>query len=223
VLVCCWSSKGGSGTTVVTAALGVMHSKSCPAGALIVDLAGDVPAVLGLADEPTAAGIADWLDGGDFVPADGLARVEIPVCPGLAVLPRGNGVPHSPRTTALAAVLATDPRAVVVDGGCVGADAPLGRTELLAALAANANQSLLVVRPCFLALRRAMHAPIRPTGVVLVVEEGRALTVSDVEEVLGARVQATVSVTAQVARAVDAGLLASRLPRTLERELRHAA
>jgi hypothetical protein len=56
-----------------------------------------------------------------------------------------------------------------------------------------------------------------------VAEEGRALTPSDVEDVLGAPVRAAVSVTAQVARAVDAGLLASRLPRTLERELRHAA
>jgi ABC-type nitrate/sulfonate/bicarbonate transport system substrate-binding protein len=36
-------------------------------------------------------------------------------------------------------------------------------------------------------------------------------------------VRAEVSVTAQVARAVDAGLLMSRLPRSLERELRHAA
>jgi hypothetical protein len=59
--------------------------------------------------------------------------------------------------------------------------------------------------------------------VVLVAEEGRALTPSDVEDVLGAPVRAAVSVTAQVARVVDAGLLASRLPRTLERELRHAA
>ena len=99
----------------------------------------------------------------------------------------------------------------------------MGRTELVAAVAANADHSLLVVRPCFLALRRAVRAPIRPTGVVLVAEEGRALTTSDVEDVLGAPVQAAVSVTAQVARAVDAGLLASRLPRTLERELRHAA
>lgn len=223
MLVCCWSSKGGSGTTVVAAALAVVLSRSCPTGALIVDLAGDVPAVLGLADEPAGSGVADWLDGGEHVPADGLARVEIPVRPGLALLPRGNGVPHLSRSSALAALLATDPRSVVVDGGCVGADAPTGRTELVAAVAANADHSLLVVRPCFLALRRAVRAPIRPTGVVLVAEEGRALTPSDVEDVLGAPVRAAVSVTAQVARVVDAGLLASRLPRTLERELRHAA
>jgi hypothetical protein len=223
VLACCWSSKGGSGTTVVAAALAVVLSRSAAAGALIVDLAGDVPAVLGLADEPGGAGVADWLAGGEGVPADGLARVEVAVHPSLALLPRGQGMVTASRGVALAAVLAADPRSVVVDGGWVGTGAPEGRTELVAALAANADTSLLVLRPCFLALRRAAQAPIRPTGVVLVVEEGRALTPRDVEDVLGVPVQAAVSVTAQVARAVDAGLLASRLPRTLERELRHAA
>jgi cellulose biosynthesis protein BcsQ len=223
VFACCWSSKGGSGTTVVAAALAVVHSKSCPAGALAVDLAGDVAAVLGLADEPGGAGVAEWLAGGELVPADGLARVELTVHPALALVPRGRVALQSSRGAALAALLRADPRSVVVDGGWVGADAPAARTDLVGAVAANADHSLLVLRPCFLALRRALHAPIRPTGVVLLVEEGRALTPPDVEDVLGVPVQAAVSVTAQVARAVDAGLLASRLPRTLERELRHAA
>ncbi len=120
-------------------------------------------------------------------------------------------------------MLAADPRSVVVDGGSVGGGAPDPRTEVLSAIAAGADHSLLVVRPCFLAIRRAVQVPVRPTGVVLVVEDGRALTAADVEEVLGLPVQASVSVTPQVARAVDAGLLASRLPRTLERELRHVA
>jgi hypothetical protein len=223
VLACCWSSKGGSGTTVVAAALAVVLSKSSPAGALVVDLAGDVPAVLGVADEPEGAGVAEWLEGGELVPADGLARVEVPVYPGLALLRRGHGVLRTARAPALAAMLAADPRGVVVDGGSIGAGPSDARTDVLSALAANADHSLLVVRPCFLAIRRAVHVPVRPTGVVLVVEDGRALTAADVEDVLGIPVQASVSVTAQVARAVDAGLLASRLPRTLERELRHAA
>jgi hypothetical protein len=188
-----------------------------------------VPAVLGLPDELSASGVADWLDGGEEVPADGLARVEVPVHAGLALLPCGQTVlraslsPSPSRAAALAALLAADPRAVVVDGGWVGTGAPAGRTELVGALAANAEHSLLVLRPCFLALRRALHAPIRPTGVVLVAEDGRALSAADVEDVLGVPVKVAVTVTAQVARAVDSGLLASRLPRSLERELRHAA
>jgi hypothetical protein len=198
-------------------------SKSSRDGALIVDLAGDVPAVLGVSEESASPGAAEWLDVGEAVPADGLARLEVPVRSGLALLSRGSGALGSSRSAPFAALLAADPRAVVVDAGAITPATPGERAALVGAVAAHADHSLLVVRPCFLALRRAALAPIRPTGVVLVAEAGRALTAADVEEVLGVPVQATVSVTAQVARAVDAGLLASRLPRTLERELRHAA
>jgi hypothetical protein len=83
--------------------------------------------------------------------------------------------------------------------------------------------SLLVLRPCYLALRRAVAAPFRPSGVVLVREPGRALTRRDVEAVLGVPVRAEVDVDPAIARAVDAGLLTARLPRGLERALRDAA
>jgi hypothetical protein len=59
--------------------------------------------------------------------------------------------------------------------------------------------------------------------VVLVTEPGRALDRGDVERVVGAPVRAEVAVDPAVARAVDAGLLVSRLPRGLERSLRRAA
>jgi hypothetical protein len=72
-------------------------------------------------------------------------------------------------------------------------------------------------------LRRAVTSPVRPSGVVLVAEEGRALSEIDVEDALGVPVKARVRVTAEVARVVDAGVLAARLPRTLQRDLRHAA
>ena len=60
MLVSCWSAKGGAGTTVVAAALA---DRACPlvaAGAVLADLAGDAPAVLGLAD-PGDPGLAGWL------------------------------------------------------------------------------------------------------------------------------------------------------------------
>ncbi|MGA1515291.1 MAG: hypothetical protein ACO37U_06460, partial [Ilumatobacteraceae bacterium] len=50
-----WTPKGGSGTTVTACALARLHDP-----ALIIDTAGDVPAVLGLADAD-APGIRDWL------------------------------------------------------------------------------------------------------------------------------------------------------------------
>jgi len=217
VLVCCWSAKGGAGTTVVATALALMLARSTPAGALLVDLAGDALAVAGVPDDPDRAGVSEWLREGPSVPADGLARLEITVGHGLALLPRGHGLLLVERGQALAALLAADPRPVVVDAGLVvGGD-------VASVIAAAATESLLVTRPCFLALRRAFVAPVRPSGVVLVVEDGRALRATDVEAALGVPVRAEVSVTVQVARAVDAGLLMARLPRSLERELRHAA
>jgi hypothetical protein len=202
---------------VVATALALMLARDAPAGALLVDLAGDGPAVAGLIDDPSMLGVSDWLREGALVPADGLARLEIAVGRGVALLPRGQGPLAVERAHALAAVLATDPRPVVVDAGVINGE------SVAVVVAASAPDSLLVTRPCFLALRRAVVAPVRPSAVVLVVEEGRALTASDVEAVLGVPVRAQVMVTAQVARAVDAGVLVSRLPRSLERELRDAA
>jgi hypothetical protein len=224
VLICCWSSKGGVGTTVVAAALAITAARSSPAGALLADLAGDAPAVLGLPAD-TEPGLAGWLAAAPSVPADALARLEVPVGHGLAVLPRGAGPLAPAGAELLAAALAADPRTVIADVGVLGgADRSVSLdVEVALALAAGATRSLLVLRPCFLALRRALVAPVRPSGVVVVVEEGRALTALDVEEALGVPVLAEVRVTPQVARAVDAGILASRLPRTLERDLRHAA
>jgi hypothetical protein len=89
-------------------------------------------------------------------------------------------------------------------------------------LAAGATLSLEVLRPCYLALRRALDTPIRPTGIVLVNEPGRSLQRRDVEDVLGVPVWAEVPLDPSVARAVDAGLLGARLPRLFERGLERA-
>jgi hypothetical protein len=217
VLFACWSPKGGSGTTVVAAALGLLLARAAPAGALIADLAGDLPTALGLAPTPTGIGLADWLAAGPDVPDDALGRLEVDAGARLRLLPwRGPaGAPDAGRGEALAAALSADPRPVVVDCGTAGTGAGL-------AVAASATVSLLVIRPCYLALRRALDAPLRPSGVVLVTEEGRSLGRADVEDVLGVPVRAEVRVDPTVARAVDAGLLAGRLPRSLERALRPA-
>ena len=106
----------------------------------------------------------------------------------------------------------------VVDIGC-GPDSIRAAGPILRA----ATSSLLVVRPCYLGLRRALECGVRPTGVVLIDEPGRALRASDVEAVLGVRVCAHLDLDPAVARAADGGLLAHRLPRSLERGLRHAA
>lgn len=227
MLVACWSVKGGSGTTVVAAALALVLARSAPAaggrgdgagdspGVLLVDLAGDLPAALGL-PEPEGPGVAEWLGSGADVPVEALGRLGVDAAPGLRLVPRGAGVLEPAGGDRLSAALAGAHEHVVVDCGSSGHDLGLH-------VAGSAALSLLVLRPCYLALRRALAAPIRPSGVVLVEEPERTLCRRDVEDVLGVPVRAVVSWDAAVARSVDAGLLGQRVPRALERALRRAA
>lgn len=214
MLVACWSVKGGSGTTVVAAALGVVLASATPGGALLVDLGGDLPAALGL-PEPPGPGVAEWLAADAEVAPDALRRLEIEAGPGLHLVPRGAAALTAAGGERLAAAVLGE-RRVVVDCGPPAAGAGL-------AVAGAAGLSLLVLRPCYLALRRALAVPIRPSGVILVNEQGRSLGRRDVEAVLGVPVRAEVAWDAAVARRVDAGLLAGGLPRALERALRRAA
>ena len=121
----------------------------------------------------------------------------------------------------LAEILAGDRRSVVVDCG-VPRWTSSGLGDAAAVLAGAGVESLLVTRGCYLSLRRLLAVPLRPSGVVLVSEPGRALGRRDVEDVVGVSVVAEVAVESGVARAVDAGLLSARLPRGLERALGQA-
>jgi cellulose biosynthesis protein BcsQ len=215
VLIACWSAKGGSGTTVVSVALASLLARSSAGGVLLADLGGDCATVLGLPDH-TGPGLRDWLDAGADVATDALSRLELDVRPGLRLLPWAGGAAPSGGGERLAAALADTSRLVVVDCGPAGSPAGL-------AVAAMAGLSLLVLRPCSLALRRALAAPVRPSGVVLVREPQRALGRRDVEDVLGVPVRAEIPYDPAVAQAVDAGLLNCRVPRVLERGLRAAA
>jgi hypothetical protein len=215
MLLACWSSKGGAGTTVVAATLALLRARARPEGALLADLAGDAPAALGLV-EPDGPGLAGWLAAGPDVPPDALARLELEAAPRLRLLPRGAGQLLPDRADVLASLLAADARDVIADCGCDPSGAAL-------TIAATAARSILVTRACFLALRRATTLPLRPSEVVLLTEPGRALDRVDVERAVGAPVVAEVAVDPQVARAVDAGLLTSRLPRGFAREVGRAA
>ncbi|MEZ5256123.1 MAG: hypothetical protein R2705_04320 [Ilumatobacteraceae bacterium] len=205
----CWSAKGGVGTSVVAAALALIHGGQDPAGAWLVDLAGDQPAVLG-APRRTGSRIR------------GLARRVLPGRPGALDLARPCGadvsllplgaveLPDSrhPRWTALAQHLSDLAQPVVVDAG---------HHPPPAAMIAEASASLLVTRPCYLALRRCVPVAASASGVVLVDEPGRALRAADVAASLGLPIVATVELDPSVARAIDAGLLVGRLPRQLSR------
>ncbi len=216
----CWAAKGGSGTTTVAAAAALAR----PAPTLLVDLAGDIPIVLGL-PEPDGPGSLDWLR--SSAPAERLQHLEIDVDATTTLLPAGGAVatsvlPGSPtelhvsieRWQALACALADDHRNVVIDAG-TSSPAP--------SLLTTADHRWLVTRACYLSLRAAAAQHAHPTGIVLVFEPGRSLRRSDIEQSLGAPVVAELLVDPAIARAVDAGLLLARVPGPLRRRLREAA
>lgn len=215
VVTVCWSPKGGSGTTVVVACL-ALHLARAHGEVVVVDVDGDVPGVLGVAD-PIGVGVHDWL-ADPQADAEGLHRLAQPVAPGVALVPVGrrSAAPWPPgRAADLLAALSTWSVPVVVDAG---------RYEpALHELVAAAPRSLAVMRGCYLSFRRAVSLPVRPSGVVLVKEPGRTLDANDVEGVLDVPVVAEVDLDPAIARAVDAGLLLARVPRNLMRPIRAAA
>jgi hypothetical protein len=208
VLITCWSTKGGSGTTVVACSLALLLGASSPDGSLLVDLGGDAPATFGIA-EPTGSGLDRWL-GQPGATLDDLRHLEVRITDAVSVIP--TGAPSLISGHALANVLADETRPVIVDAGRLDSGPSYE-------LAASATVSLLVMRPCYLALRRAAAASLRPSAVVLIGEPHRALTRKDIETVLGVPVRAEIAIDPHIARAVDAGLLATRLPASLSRSL----
>ncbi len=217
--IVCWSVKGGSGTTVTATSLARVLADRHGSGALLVDTAGDALVVLGQ-EEVKTRGVRTWLGSADDVSSDALDLLTIDAGHNLRVLPAGDvpsSIPTPTRWRELAGYLDRCEQAVVVDLGTLSAPHRSGRRTLLE----SAATSLLVIRPCYLAVRRAIEFPVRPTGVILVREDDRSITGADVSAALGVPIVATVLVDARIARTVDAGLLGSRLPRPLIRAYRH--
>lgn len=227
MLFALWSPKGGSGTSVVCAALASFLSQREPV--LLVDLAGDLPAIAGLSPGTRAPvsrypfpSLRNWLAAGPAAPSDALDALTRPLGERLGLVPLGAGGPAMKELlpesgAALAAALAGGPT-VVADAG--RAEHPMQRAVVEVAVA-----SAVVVRCCYLALRRAVDDPLtaRALGAVVVEEPGRSLGPADVAEVLGCPLLATIPVVPGVSRAVDAGLLIPRLPKPLFPPLRSLA
>ncbi len=224
-MILCWSVKGGSGVTVVTVALALCLAEPTVGPerpVLLVDLVGDVVAALGVAD-PGGPGVIDWL-AADPPPDDAsLAALMLDLGTGVSVLPAGRSAaplrhPADQHVATagwarLAAFARRFDGAVVVDAGLGVPPAPLRAADVT---------SLLVVRPCYLALRRATAVASAATGVVVVMEPGRSLTRSDIESALRVPVVAEIPLDPAVGRAVDAGLLLGRVPSSLRRGIRSA-
>lgn len=203
MLTVCYSPKGGQGCTTVAVALACLTPQ-----ALLIDAAGDATAVAG-APLPVGAGIRDLLGTDTPVTDELVDRLAITGGP-VALVPAGTTPPHTiePDRWARLADALTSARPVVIDA----ATDP-------AASAMPAARRIMVIQPCYLALRRAVAQAVRPDEIVLVADRHRALTAGDVEATLGAPVTVTVPIDPRVARAVDAGLFTARLPGVLARAL----
>jgi hypothetical protein len=212
VLLALWSPKGGSGTSVVAAALALVSAAR--RATRLADFAGDQPAILGLPPLTSLATLVDWLAAGPSTPTEWLDDMAVPVVPGLSLLPGGPETrAASPEAGAALAVALRDGGVTVVDVGS-GADGADGAGR---AVIDVADTTLMVIRPCYLALRRAVADPRlgSSVGAILVEEAGRALDADDVAAVLGVPVVGRFPVRSEIARAVDAGVLRDRLPASL--------
>jgi len=213
VFVVVSSPKGGCGASVVSTALAALLSTAVidrdrRLSTRLVDLGGDQPAILGVGTPPH--GITNWL-----VDAAGqrLADLTAPVTDQLSIVPFGSGrLPPSDSAawSVFASALTHDTSAhhTVIDAGLV---------TLPDSLYEHSDLHIVVVQPCYLALRRAVVDPRlkQVDGLVVVRPPHRVLNDRDVENVLGVSVLASVPVDHDVARRVDSGLLHSRLPEVL--------
>jgi hypothetical protein len=218
VLLALWSPKGGSGTSVVAAAVALAVARESAAsgeghGVRLADLTGDQPAVLGLGADPVL-GLGDWLAVGPEAPGEAIDRLQVEVAGHCSLLPYGTARPdaRAEAGAALAVVLRHGPWRVVADCGTAPDPAVQACVEV-------ADVTVAVLRPCYLALRRAVHSPLlaHTRGVVVVEESGRALGVKEVTEVLDLPVLARIPSRIEIARAVDAGVMTTRLPSALAR------
>lgn len=187
----CAGAKGGQGCTTIAAVLAVLAARSNPT--LLLDTRGDAAPILGVSDPPPASTFAE-----------AIANAAEP-CRGLRVATlEGDRID----TDAIAAIseLVTAGHRVIVDTGT--------DHDVLHRFDPLHPRRLLVTRPCYLALRRAIGVPFIPDHVVLIAEHQRALTERDVSLALALPVT-SVPYDPSIARAIDAGLLAARLPRCL--------
>ena len=193
------SPKGGNCTTVTATAYALLMAAN-GTHTVLIDLCGDVPAAAGMA-EPTTPGINDWLSESSTSDAQALVTLGTPFDNGLVIVHRGSSfVEGQPRWSDLANAITTLPMNIVIDAGT---------TFLPDELRRAVTHVTMVVKPCYLSLRRASRMQ-RPTQLFVVCEESRALTIKDVGHVLGMPVTCEIPYTPAISRAVDAGMLPSR-------------
>ena len=211
------ATKGGSGATVVAASTAYASTHDV----VLIDTTGDLAAVVG--GVPTdAVGVDDWLR--SDAPVDRLDELALDITPHAALLPWSvvGGSPPPATSTRWDDLLTWSVHRERA-GATVVIDAGDHADRLRHAASARDDADVLrctelvVTRACYLALRPARRPPAPADAVVLVAEPGRTLRTRDVERSLGAPVVATVPWDPAIARAVDAGLSGSAVPRSMSR------
>jgi hypothetical protein len=193
------SPKGGNCTTVTATAYALLLAAS-GTPTVLIDLCGDIPAAAGMA-EPTTPGVNDWLGESSTSNAQSLVTMGTPFDNDLVIVHRGSSfVEGQPRWADLANAITTLPMNIIIDAGT-----SFIPDELRQAV----SHITMVVKPCYLSLRRASRMQ-RPTQLFVVCEDGRALTRKDVGHVLGMPVTCEIPYTPAISRAVDAGMLPTR-------------
>lgn len=206
--------KGGVGTSVVAAATALESSKRSPT--LLIDFGGDLAQVFGL-DTDERHGVHDWLAASTDVGVEALDHLIVDISETLALLPAGSTRPRGvgpERVVQLVDAAIATGRATIADVGTIAS-----ATDPLAIVCVSGDRTTCVLRACYLALRRFSKLPVLIDDVVEIEEPGRALRTLDIEAVVGMPVAARIPFDPSIARAVDAGLLSTRMPRSLRRNV----
>ena len=192
----CAGAKGGQGTTTVAIAFA---SASAAAGhpTMLIDALGDIAAALGLRD----------IEPGNDLAAALANAVEVAPLLRVAHLP---GEQVDPVVIDGLTAMVTAGHRIVIDTGT--------NYETLHRFDSVHPTRLLIMRPCYLAVRRGLAVPFTPDHVLVVREPNRALTDDDIARALALPVT-QIAYDPAVARAIDAGLLSSRIPRCLRQPL----
>lgn len=176
------SPKHGTGVTTTAAMTALTLATTGPT--VLIDLADDQYAALGLSDPQGHQAVA--------------------VTEHLRLIDASNVSPDEQARIVTDTAESGDH--MVIDAG--DADHPIH--DLLP----DNTRRIWVLRPCYLALRRAMACTRRPDSIIVVREPQRALNTLDIEAAVGIPVATMIDLNPAIARMVDAGLLAARVPRS---------
>ena len=207
--------KGGVGTSVVAAAAALECSRLQPT--VLIDFGGDLAHVFGL-DVEGLHGVHDWLAASDEVGTESLDHLLLDVAPNLSLMPAGpkSFGPTTPdRAVRFVEAMKAIGDLVIADVGAISEV-----VDPRSVICVSGDRTTCVVRACYLALRRFSKLPVLIDDIVEIEEPGRALRTLDIEAVAGLAVSARIPFDPSIARAVDAGLLGQRLPRSLRRNVR---